>query len=419
MIEIKAPSPGESISEVEIAAWLKNDGEFVQKDEVICEIESDKATLTVAAEAAGVLHTQAAVEDIVAVGAVIAKIDTNAEAPVQAAATAETPAPQVEEAAPAAAPAAEAAPKQTPAPVEVPKASGESSFAAGTPSPSAAKLMAESGVQADAVAATGKGGRITKQDVVATIEGGGSAAAASSVVVVGGSREVRRKKMSMLRRSVAERLVAAKNQTAMLTTFNEVDMSGIMNLRKRYKESFAERYNINLGFMSFFVKAAVEALQEYPAVNGMIDGREVVYHDYVDMGIAVSAPKGLMVPVIRNAEQLGFAEIEASIKELALKARDNALSLEEMSGGTFTISNGGIFGSMLSTPILNPPQCGILGMHNIVERPVVVDGEVVVRPIMYLALSYDHRIIDGRESVGFLLKIKNLLEDPNRLLLGV
>jgi len=407
VLEMKVPSPGESISEVEIATWLVSDGDYVEKDQAIAEVDSDKATLELPAEASGTITLKAEEGDAVAVGAVVCLIDTSAEkpegfesAPAEEAVVEETKAAPKEEA------------KPNPNPVkEAPKAN----HATGHPSPAAGKLMAENGISANQINGTGKDGRITKQDVVAAMAGGFSAADASGW---GGTRETSNKKMSMLRRKVAERLVAVKNETAMLTTFNEVDMKPIMDIRKKYKKTFGETHDIGLGFMSFFTKACTEALNMFPAVNAMIDGKEMIMHDYADVGIAVSSPKGLMVPVIRNAEQMSLAEIEREIKRLAIRARDGELTPDEMTGGTFTITNGGVFGSMLSTPIINPPQSAILGMHNIVERPVVVDGEVKVRPIMYVALSYDHRIIDGKESVSFLYKVKEMLENPEKMIFG-
>ncbi|MFK7758159.1 MAG: 2-oxoglutarate dehydrogenase complex dihydrolipoyllysine-residue succinyltransferase [Flavobacteriales bacterium] len=406
ILEMKVPSPGESISEVEIADWLVADGDYVEKDQAIAEVDSDKATLELPAEESGTITLKAEVGDTVEVGAVVCLIDTDAKAPAKAA----TPAPAKEEV-PAEKPKDDAAPVPTPAPV----APQKESYAKGHPSPAAAKIMAENGVSANQVTGTGKDGRITKQDVVSAMAAGFDTSAAAGW---GGSRETRNEKMSMLRRKVAERLVAVKNETAMLTTFNEVDMKPIMDMRKKYKEKFREVHGVNLGFMSFFTKAVTEALNLYPAVNAMIDGKEAVFHDYADIGIAVSSPKGLMVPVVRNAEQMSLHEIEAEIKRLAIKARDGKITIDEMTGGTFTITNGGVFGSMLSTPIINPPQSAILGMHNIVERAVVVNGEVVVRPIMYVALSYDHRIIDGKESVSFLYKVKEMLENPERMMFG-
>ncbi len=402
-LEIKVPTVGESITEVTVAQWLKKDGDYVQMDEVICELESDKATFELNAEAAGVLKTMAGEGDTVAVGAVICSIDTTAKAPAGGTST----------------------PKETStAKVEKPavsEAAAKVSYASGTPSPSAQKILDEKGVNPAAVNGSGKDGRITKEDA---LHASASIAKTPAVAVetishVAFSREARSEKMSNLRKTVAKRLVAAKNETAMLTTFNEVDMKPIMDIRKKYKDAFKDKHEIGLGFMSFFTKAVCEALREFPAVNSYIHGEEVEYHDFCDISIAVSAPKGLVVPVIRNAESLSLAEIEKEVARLAGKARDNKLSIEEMTGGTFTLTNGGVFGSMMSTPIINPPQSAILGMHNIVERAVVVNGEIVIRPMMYVALSYDHRIIDGRESVSFLVKVKQLLEDPIRLMLGV
>jgi 2-oxoglutarate dehydrogenase E2 component (dihydrolipoamide succinyltransferase) len=398
--EVKVPSPGESISEVEIAQWLVEEGEYVEKEQIICEIDSDKATLELAAEESGAIHIMAEEGDTVAVGQVICSIDTTVQGEAKAK--------------PVAAPKAEAAPNPMPAAKEAPAAKSDS-YAAGHPSVAAKKLMDEGGVKAGQVNGTGKDGRVTKQDVLAAMAAGFPADSAQGW---GGTRELRREKMSSLRRKIAERLVSVKNDTAMLTTFNEVDMKPIMDLRAKYKKAFIDHHETNLGFMSFFTKAVTEALNLFPAVNGMIDGNEVVYYDYADIGIAVSSPKGLMVPVVRNAEQMSLAEIEREIKRLAIKARDGKMTIDEMTGGTFTITNGGVFGSMLSTPIINPPQSAILGMHNIVERPVAINGKVEIRPIMYLALSYDHRIIDGKESVGFLVKVKEMLENPERMIFG-
>lgn len=404
VLEMKVPSPGESISEVEIATWLVEEGDWVEKDQAIAEVDSDKATLELPAEEAGIITLKAEEGDTVAVGDVVCHIDTDAERPAGAAA------PATEAAVPAPAPAPEApkaeAPKAAPAPA--PAANVHAT-------PVAKKMMAENGVAAGRVQGTGANGRITKQDVLNAMAGGFSAEAAQGW---GGTRDIRREKMSMLRRKVAERLVGVKNETAMLTTFNEVNMKPIMDMRKKYKEVFKETHGVGLGFMSFFTKACTEALNLYPAVNAQIDGKEMVLHDYADIGIAVSSPKGLMVPIVRNAEQMSLAEIEAEIKRLAIKARDGKISVDEMTGGTFTITNGGVFGSMLSTPIINPPQSAILGMHNIVERPIAENGEVVIRPVMYVALSYDHRIIDGKESVSFLYKVKEMLENPERMIFG-
>lgn len=409
VLEMKVPSPGESISEVEIATWLVEDGDYVEKDQAIAEVDSDKATLELPAEEAGVITLKAEEGDTVAVGQVVCHIDTSAAKPEGF---------ESKEAAPAAveeAPKKEEAPAPKPDPAPASKPDEKESYASGTPSIAAKKIMAENGIAASQVNGTGKDGRITKQDVVAAMAAG---IPADAVQGWGGTRETNRERMSMLRRKVAERLVSVKNETAMLTTFNEVDMKPIMDLRTKYKKKFAEHHDVNLGFMSFFTKAVTEALNQFPAVNGYIDGKEMVFHDYADIGIAVSSPKGLMVPVVRNAEQMTLAEIEKEIKRLAIKARDGKITPDEMTGGTFTITNGGVFGSMLSTPIINPPQSAILGMHNIVERPVAIDGKVEIRPIMYVALSYDHRIIDGKESVSFLVAVKNMLENPERMIFG-
>lgn len=393
LIDIKVPSPGESITEVEIANWLKQDGDIVAKDDELCEIDSDKATLTVNADQGGKISIKVAAGQKVNVGDVIATIDTSVAAPVSA-----------------------PAPTPTPAAIKEPSSTKEAppqkaTYATGTPSPAAAKIMAENGLKPTDVKGSGPSGRITKGDVLALLANGFGGKQADS-----NSREQRREKMTSLRRKLSQRLVSVKNETAMLTTFNEVDMSNVMNLRKEYKDKFKEAHGIGLGFMSFFTKAVTIALQKFPAVNAMIDGEEIVSHNYCDVGIAVSTPKGLMVPVIRNAENMSLADIEKAIAAMAAKARDGKISVDDMSGGTFTITNGGVFGSMLSTPIINPPQSGILGMHNIVERPVAVNGKVEIRPIMYVALSYDHRIIDGRESVGFLYTVKELIENPKRML---
>lgn len=407
VLEMKVPSPGESISEVEIATWLVSDGDYVEKDQAIAEVDSDKATLELPAEQSGIITLKAADGDVVKVGQVVCLIDTSAPRPEGSVAPAikeETPVIE----APKAVEAKTVAPSPNPV-------NEKTSYASGTPSIAAAKIMAENNVPANKVAATGKDGRITKQDVIAAMSAGISA---DAVQGWGGTREQSREKMSMLRRKIAERLVSVKNETAMLTTFNEVDMKPIMDLRAKYKDSFAKFHEVNLGFMSFFTKAVTEALNIFPAVNAQIDGNEVIYHKYADVGIAVSSPKGLMVPVVRNAEQMTLAEIEKEIKRLAIKARDGKITPDDMTGGTFTITNGGVFGSMLSTPIINPPQSAILGMHNIVERPVAINGKVEIRPIMYVALSYDHRIIDGKESVGFLVKVKEMLENPERMIFG-
>jgi len=364
--------------------------------------------LELPAEQAGIITLKAEEGETVKVGQVVCLIDTAAARPEGSAAPAKEEAPKTEAAKPVAV-------KETVAPNPMPVAESKDSYAKGTPSPAAAKIISENGVDAKRISGTGKDGRITKGDVLAAMAAGFDASAAQGW---GGTRETRNEKMSMLRRKIAERLVAVKNETAMLTTFNEVDMKPIMDLRNKYKTKFAEHHEINLGFMSFFTKAVTEALNLYPAVNAQISDKEIILHDYADIGIAVSSPKGLMVPVVRNAEQMTLAEIEREIKRLAIKARDGKITPDEMTGGTFTITNGGVFGSMLSTPIINPPQSAILGMHNIVERPVAINGKVEIRPIMYLALSYDHRIIDGKESVSFLVKVKEMLENPERMIFG-
>ena len=408
-IEIIVPAPGESVSEVTISSWLVKVGDWVNMDDPIAEFESDKATFEVNAEKAGRITQLIGSEgDTIEVNSVVAVIDETAEKPADA------PTP----AAPAAEAKSAAAPKETPAPAKVieEKPVDLSDLSA---SPIAKQLMTEYGVNPQSVKGSGSNGRITKIDVLeAIVSQGVSKKTKGFGFGVAASREPRREKMTNLRKTVAKRLVAAKNDTAMLTTFNEVNMKPIMDLRNVYKDKFKEEFGIGLGFMSFFTRAVCIALQEWPAVNASIDGEEIIYHDYCDISIAVSAPKGLVVPVIRNAEALTLDGIENEVKRLALKARDNKLSIDEMTGGTFTITNGGVFGSMMSTPILNPPQSGILGMHNIVERPVAEKGQIVIRPMMYLALSYDHRIIDGRESVSFLVRVKNLLENPEMLLSG-
>ena len=388
---MKVPSPGESITEVEIATWLVEDGDYVEKDQAIAEVDSDKATLELPAEASGIITLKAEEGDAVEVGAVVCLIDTSAEKP----AGGEAPKAEAKVEAPKA---------------EAPKAAETKTYATGTASPAAKKVLAEKGIDAATITGTGKAGRVTKEDAVNAVPSMGTP--------TGGSRGTSRSKMSMLRRKVAERLVEVKNTTAMLTTFNEVDMSPIFALRKEYKETFKSKHGVGLGFMSFFTLAVVRALEMYPAVNSMMDGKEMLSYDFCDISIAVSGPKGLMVPVIRNAENLSFRGVESEVKRLALRARDGQITVDEMTGGTFTITNGGVFGSMLSTPIINPPQSGILGMHNIVERPVAIDGQVVIRPIMYVALSYDHRIIDGKESVGFLVAVKEALENPIELLMN-
>ncbi len=402
VVEMKVPAVGESINEVTIASWSKKDGDFVELDEVIAEIESDKATFELTAEATGILKIVVQEGETVDIGALICKIE-EMEGVSSAPASSGGDAP------------AEAKPGEQ----------NEGSYAAGHASPAAAKIMEEKGLKSEDIKGTGRDGRITKEDALnaqkAEKPGAAPKPAAEGApkLATSGSREQRREKMTSLRKTISKRLVSVKNETAMLTTFNEVNMGPIMELRKKYKETFKEKYEVGLGFMSFFGKACSMALKEWPAVNAMIDGEEIVYNDYADISIAVSTPKGLVVPVIRNAESLSFDQFEKEVIRLAVKARDGKLSIEEMQGGTFTITNGGIFGSMLSTPIINAPQAAILGMHNIVERPVAVNGEVKIQPIMYVALSYDHRIIDGRESVSFLVRVKELLEDPTRLLLGV
>jgi 2-oxoglutarate dehydrogenase E2 component (dihydrolipoamide succinyltransferase) len=411
-IEIKVPPVGESITEVVLSRWVKNDGDAVEMDEVIAELESDKATFELTAEQAGTLKVVAAEGDTLAIGAVVCSIEDGGAAPAKA----------KEEAPAATEKAAVAEDKSAAAPVAE---KGGDSYATGTPSPSAGKILAEKGVESGSVKGTGVDGRITKEDALkaekpaAAPAKPASAPAPAPAPAVAGSRNERRQKMSPLRKTVAKRLVTVKNETAMLTTFNEVNMKPIMDLRGKYKDQFKEKYGVGLGFMSFFTKAVCEALKDFPSVNARIDGEEVVYNDFADISIAVSAPKGLVVPIIRNAESMSLAQIEKAVIELATKARDSKLTIEEMTGGTFTITNGGVFGSMMSTPIINAPQSAILGMHNIIERPIAEKGEVVVRPMMYVALSYDHRIIDGRESVGFLVRVKQLLEDPARLLLGI
>jgi 2-oxoglutarate dehydrogenase E2 component (dihydrolipoamide succinyltransferase) len=410
VLEMKVPAVGESITEVTISAWSKADGDFVELDEIIAEIESDKATFDLTAEAQGKLKIVAQEGDTLEIGALICKIEV------------------MEGAAPAT--SSSSAGSTTSSSGET-ATSGEKTYATGHASPAASKILEEKGISASDVSGSGRDGRITKEDAQNAQKSAGKSAVKSedakpskpqfeAPIFSGGvSRAQRREKMSSLRKTVARRLVSVKNETAMLTTFNEVNMKPIMDLRKKHKEEFKEKNEVGLGFMSFFTKACCVALQEWPAVNAMIDENEMVFNDYCDISIAVSAPKGLVVPVIRNAESLSFVQIEKEVIRLATKARDNKLSIEEMQGGTFTLTNGGVFGSMMSTPIINAPQSAILGMHNIVERAVVENGEVVVRPMMYLALSYDHRIIDGRESVSFLVRVKQLLEDPTRLLLGV
>ncbi|MFY0625319.1 MAG: 2-oxoglutarate dehydrogenase complex dihydrolipoyllysine-residue succinyltransferase [Reichenbachiella sp.] len=395
--EMIVPTVGESITEVTVGSWLKEDGDVVEMDEIIAEIESDKATFELGAEARGILIRVAQEGDTIPIGGLICKIEV-VEGGASSSSKDETP---------------------------VASDAENSEYAKGHPSPAAAKILAEKGIEASALTGSGIGGRVTKEDAQKAEKPSSKTApprakeATVAVPAFGGGREQNRKKLSPLRKTVARRLVSVKNETAMLTTFNEVDMKPVMDLRKKYKEQFKDKYGVGLGFMSFFIKASCEALKEFPAVNAQIDGEEIVYSEYCDVSIAVSAPKGLVVPVIRNAESLSFDQVESEVVRLAVKARDNKLSIDEMQGGTFTVTNGGIFGSMLSTPIINAPQSAILGMHNIVERPVAINGQVEIRPIMYLALSYDHRIIDGRESVSFLVKLKQLLEDPARLMLGI
>ena len=391
VLEMRVPSPGESITEVEIATWLVEDGDYVEKDQPIAEVDSDKATLELPAEESGIITLKAEEGDAVEVGAVVCLIDTSAAKPAGDA------------------PVKSEAPKEENK-LEAPKAAPTATYATGTASPAAKKVLSEKGIATSAIKGTGKDGRITKDDAVKAVPSMGSQP-------LNGSRGTERKKMSMLRRKVAERLVAVKNETAMLTTFNEVNMQPIFDLRKQYKENFKENHGVGLGFMSFFTLAVVRALKMYPDVNSMMDGDFQIKQDFQDISIAVSGPKGLMVPVIRNAENLSFKGVETEVKRLAIRARDGQITIDEMTGGTFTITNGGVFGSMLSTPIINPPQSGILGMHNIVNRPMAVDGKVVIQPIMYVALSYDHRIVDGRESVGFLVAVKEALENPVEFLM--
>jgi 2-oxoglutarate dehydrogenase E2 component (dihydrolipoamide succinyltransferase) len=409
IVEMKIPSPGESVTEVVIETWLKQDGEYVEMDEALAEIQSDKAMLSLNAEKSGILKIKVPAGETVAVGSIACTIDTDAAAP---AASAKTEAKAAEASAPVSAIAATTA---------------STSYASGVPSPSADKIMRDQGIDPASVNGTGKDGRITKADVLTQGKPAAPAspaqAAAAPVTkaapVFLGERSERREKMSQLRKKIAQRLVAVKNETAMLTTFNEVDLSAVMDIRKKYKDKFKEVHEVNLGFMSFFTKAVCEALKMYPAVNGQIQGDELVYFNYADIGIAVSTDRGLVVPNIRNADKMSLAEIEKAIMAYAAKARENKITLDDMTGGTFTITNGGVFGSLMSTPILNPPQSAILGMHNIVQRPVAINGQVEIRPMMYIALSYDHRIIDGKESVSFLVKVKEQLEDPARMLLGI
>ena len=392
ILEMKVPSPGESIKEVEIATWLVKEGDYVEKDQAIAEVDSDKATLELPAEASGIITLKAEEGDAVAVGAVVCLIDTSAAKP---AGNSSVPAAEVKVEAP------KTEVKTTPV--------ATTTYATNTPSPAAKKILDEKNIQSSAVLGSGRDGRITKEDAINAVPSMGTPTA--------GGRSSQRTKLSMLRRKVAERLVAAKNETAMLTTFNEVDMSAIYALREQYKEEFKTKHGLGLGFMSFFTKAVTRALQLYPDVNSMIDGQEKISYDFCDISVAVSGPKGLMVPVVRAAENLTFRGVEAEIKRLAIRARDGQITVDEMTGGTFTISNGGVFGSMLSTPIINPPQSGILGMHNVVERAIVKNGQIVIAPVMFVALSYDHRIIDGRESVGFLVAVKEALENPVEILM--
>tara|TARA_R110002072_G_scaffold55306_3_gene144278 strand:+ start:1611 stop:2879 length:1269 start_codon:yes stop_codon:yes gene_type:complete len=411
MEEVKVPSPGESISEVDIASWMVSEGEYVEIDQVIAEIDSDKATLELTATASGTISLKAEEGDTVSVGDVVAEIDTSAAAPEKKEEKEKPEAKKDEKDSKA----EEKQEKETKKENDSESSKSSVDTSKSNASPVARKMMEENQLSPNKVSGTGTGGKITKQDVINALSGGISS---SSIQGWGGTREQKREKMSSLRRKVAERLVAVKNETAMLTTFNEIDMSEVMALRTRLKDQFREKHDVNLGFMSFFTKAVTEALNHFPAINAMIDGTDIIYHDYADIGIAVSSPKGLMVPVVRNAEQMSLAEIEADIKRLAVKARDGKLSMDEMTGGTFTITNGGVFGSMMSTPIINPPQSAILGMHNIVERPIAVNGEVKIRPMMYVALSYDHRIIDGKESVSFLVKVKEMIEQPTKIIFG-
>ena len=390
ILEMKVPSPGESISEVEIAEWLVKDGDYVEKDQTIAEVDSDKATLDLPAEQSGVITLKANEGDAVEVGAVVCLIDTSAKAPKVD--DIEVP-KKVEE---------KVIEKKV---VETETKVEESSFATGSPSPAAAKILSEKNISKSSVSGSGRGGRITKEDALKALP-------KVDLNAIVKDRKIESKKLSMLRRKVAQRLVAVKNHTAMLTTFNEVNMTPIFELRKKFKEDFKEKHGVGLGFMSFFTKATVQALKEFPDVNSMIDGDQQIKYDFFDISIAVSGPKGLMVPVVRDAQDLTFSGIEKEIKRLAIRARDGEITVDEMTGGTFTITNGGVFGSMLSTPIINPPQSAILGMHNIIERPIAIQGKVEIHPIMYLALSYDHRIVDGKESVGFLVSIKEALENP-------
>ncbi|MBL1232363.1 MAG: 2-oxoglutarate dehydrogenase complex dihydrolipoyllysine-residue succinyltransferase [Flavobacteriales bacterium] len=402
-LEMKVPSPGESITEVEIAQWLVEDGDYVEKDQAIAEVDSDKATLELPAEEAGIITLKAEEGDLVKVGAVVCLIDTDAKKP-EGFESKSAPEEKVEEKTETAPKKEEIVPNPAPATKTDVKAT-----------PLAKEMISANNINTSKLKGSGSNGKITKNDIQAYLTGGIDS---SAIAGWGGTREQDKQKMSMLRRKVAQRLVAVKNETAMLTTFNELDMKPIMDLRNKFKDKFKETHGVSLGFMSFFTKAVTEALRQFPAVNGMIDGDFMITHDYADIGIAVSSPKGLMVPVVRNAEKMSLAEIEAEIKRLAIKARDGKIDISDMEGGTFTITNGGVFGSMMSTPIINPPQSAILGMHNIIDRPIAVDGKVEIRPMMYVALSYDHRIIDGRESVGFLKAVKEMLENPSSIVFG-
>ncbi|KQM53724.1 2-oxoglutarate dehydrogenase complex dihydrolipoyllysine-residue succinyltransferase [Chryseobacterium sp. Leaf201] len=412
VLEMKVPSPGESITEVEIATWLVKDGDYVEKDQPIAEVDSDKATLELPAEESGIITLKAEEGDVVQVGQVVCLIDRDAAKPSgDAGAAPAAEAPKQEEAPKAAEPAKQ---QEAPKPAAQPAAAANQTYATGAPSPAAKKILDEKGIDASQVSGSGRDGRISKSDaeLAAVPALGGNPVSAT------GSRSTTTTKLSVLRRKIAQRLVSVKNETAMLTTFNEVDMSEIFRLRKQYKEEFAQKYGVGLGFMSFFTKAVTRALQLYPDVNASIDGDFKVNYDFCDISIAVSGPKGLMVPVLRNAENMSFQSVEANIKDLAIKVRDGKITVDEMTGGTFTITNGGTFGSMLSTPIINPPQSAILGMHNIIQRPVAVDGQAVIRPMMYVAMSYDHRIIDGKESVGFLVAVKEAIDNPVAVLMG-
>jgi 2-oxoglutarate dehydrogenase E2 component (dihydrolipoamide succinyltransferase) len=406
IIEIKVPSPGESITEVQLASWLVSDGDHVEKDQEIAEIDSDKATLTISAEEEGLIKTTVSEGDTIDVGSVIATIDTAKKGKTSKKAKTEEKKQENKEV-----PKEEPREEKSPEPITEKEPGSDLHI-----SPLAKKLMAEKDISPADLQEFFRNIRVSKKDVEFYLSEAGKRQEQFQAVSWGGTRDTRREKMSTLRNKLAQRLVAVKNETAMLTTFNEVNMTPIFDIRKKYKEEFKEKYGVSLGFMSFFTKAITVALHHFPQVNAMIDGTEIIYHDYADIGIAVSTPKGLMVPVLRNAETMSFADIELKIKELAVKARDNKITLDEMKGGTFTITNGGVFGSMLSTPIINPPQSAILGMHNIVERPLAVNGQVEIHPVMYVALSYDHRIVDGRESVSFLVMVKEMLENPEKMM---